>query len=124
MPIGSAFIKSLVALGDSLSKGVQATVIHERRTGVDKSNRPTYDPKPVPIKALIQQKTRLIVVSATETIEATGPITVLASYSVGMHDRLTLPDGRRGVVAFVDNGLLDPEDASGRGFLSRVWVGL
>lgn len=111
-------VRSGVALANSLTGSLQATVLHQVGT-VDGRGQVHVNPVPVPRQALVERSMRTIVAfDGTEKVSDTK-VTLLAPVEVGQYDRITLPDGSYGPILNVQ-GLLDP---AGAPYLTQVWMG-
>lgn len=115
-----ALLRDVVAIAQTVTADLQVEVQHERFVQRSKTSKPEYG-APTARKVLLQQVTRNVR-KGDETIQATGPITFIENVEVSVEDRLTLPDGRVGVVAYI-GGLKDRTNVAGGGFVTEVWVG-
>ena len=122
-------IRTGVALADSLTGSLQATVTHEAWIGSDEFGKASFATG-VGRPAIVERRNRERQMSDGRTILTTAKITFLrpipANGATGRkepidsRDRLTLPDGSTDPVADVE-ALVDPD--TGRGYYAVVYLG-
>lgn len=125
----SAIIRDGVATADTITKSMQATVIHHAYTGQDRSGTPSYA-APVSYKAIVEYRQE-----SRKTDEGTEQLSrayvafiqpVAANGAAGRvepideRDLITLPDMTTGPILEV-RGLTD--DDTNRPYFSEVWLG-
>jgi len=109
-------LRSGVAIADGVTKPLQATIAYERFTGQDAYGSETWAPA-VPMKALCDWKQRQVDGSSVGRISITfldikEMVAVTGGLGVGIHDRITIPDGMTGPIndlsGFIDAGTGHP----------------
>lgn len=129
MPGFADLIRNGVALADSLTNSLQATVVHEAWTGNDGEGGYSYDDG-IERLALVERKQRMRRNAQGEEVMSTHVVTFLRPIAdngatgrqepVDPRDRITLPDGTKSnilsVEAFVDKD-------TGAGYLHEVYLG-
>lgn len=123
-------IRTGVALADSLTAPLQASVTHEAYTGMDGFGKKVYATG-VARPALVERKNKERRKPDGRTIITTAMITFLRPIAangaagrqepVDTRDRITLPDGSTDPIADVE-ALLDPD--TGAGYYTTVYLGL
>ena len=127
-------LRSGIALADTITKPIQATVTHKAWIGQTGYGGESYA-APVNRKAIVDLTRRMrtrgdgtvIAIAATiiflETVPANGTVTVPPrSEPIDDRDVITLPDGRTGPIIKIPDAVVDP-DASGRPFFTTAYLG-
>lgn len=111
-------VRSGVAIAASLVDDILVSVTIEARTGEDEYRKPAYAAG-VPYDALVEDDVRLVKTDDRGEVLTRSKLSFLQNATVAVRDRVTLPDGSKGLVVDV-KGLADP--AGGR-YLVEAWIG-
>ena len=110
-----------VAIADSLTKGVQSTIILERFLSSDASGNETYD-TPREVKATVDYTNKVYIRNGQiVSVSATLTITEQLGFTIGNRDKITLPDGSSGPVQSSPGAVNNP--LTGTGFIQEVEIG-
>ena len=101
---------------------IEVDVLHKHGVTRDSSGRITYSFTDT-LKAIVELVTQTFrdKVGAARVSRAT--ITFLFPVAVGTSDKLTLPSGQTGPILRISEGLADPSNADGGGYLTEVLLG-
>lgn len=109
-----------VALANSVTTDLQATVSYEKYLSTDGAGKKTYV-APVSVKALVEQKQKQIRGADGQLSMCRAMVTILdPAVVVSVFDRIVLPDGTTGPILDV-SGLIDA--TTDHPILSEVFIG-
>jgi hypothetical protein len=115
-------VRAGVALASALTASLQAAVTVEFWLSQDALGTPTYGAA-VPLRALVEAKTRRVLAPDGREVLATTKVTILTPVTLTVRDRLTLPDGTAPPIVAIE-GLVDPgATPPGQPYLLEVWMG-
>lgn len=113
-------VNSGVAIANSVTTDLQATVSYEKYLSTDGAGKKTYM-APVSIKALVEKKQRQVRSGDGQLSMCRAMVTILEpTVIVSVFDRLILPDGTTGPILDA-SGLID--SVTGHPILSEVYIG-
>ena len=108
-------IRSAVKTADSVTKDLQATVIHRIWMSQDEFGAPVY--KNVARRALVDQRQKSIRSNSGQLVQSRATVTFPVPIEVSPKDLIILPDGTSWPILDV-SGLIDP--STGIGYLAEV----
>jgi hypothetical protein len=132
MSFPAELIESGISIANSLTKGVQGSIILEQLTGMGPSGDATYGTA-IPLSAVVDYTNKvsirggqILTISATvtilETVPANGAITDPPRVEpIDPRDRITLPDGTSGQIISTPGAVNNPN--TGTGFIQNIEIG-
>lgn len=100
-------VRTAVALADTLTAPLQATVTYQQRTGQDHAGNPTYAASQS-VQAVVEQKLETRTLPDGRTVSTSASITIPRPMTVGDGDKFTLPDATTAPIVGV-LGVTDPD---------------
>jgi hypothetical protein len=118
----SSLVKDLVAVADSLTGDLQASVTHHAFSGatVDSYGKVTNWGAGVARKAVVEASSRLIRTAGGDTLQARAKLTFPRPVTVDARDKIVLPDTSTGPILDV-TGVTNP--TTNQVYASEVWLG-
>ena len=101
---------------------IEVDVVHEHGVTRNSSGKITYEFSDTR-KAIVEPVTRTFRDKDGAARVSWATITFLYSVAVDTQDRITLPSGQTGPILQVSEGLADPWNADGGGFVTRILLG-
>lgn len=128
MSFPAEILRSGIRIANTLTKGVQSTIIHEPWIGQEVHGDDEYD-LPVELLAVIE-RTNKVITQGDEQVTIAAILTFVGDIEpngapgrrepIDPRDRITLPDGFTGPVVDI-KGVTDP--GTNRGFTTEVLLG-
>jgi hypothetical protein len=114
--------RDMLAFADDFTRaeGLQGTVTLETFASEDDANKPTYATPALALTAIVQESKRNVPTSTGWEHVHGADVFFPRPTAIGLKDRLTLPDGKVGIVRQL-NGVTDA--ATGSPFYRSVFVG-
>lgn len=114
-------VRNLVAVADTLTAPLQATVAWSAFTGQDHGGNPTYATA-VNVQCVIEQKLEQRTLADGRIVSTRAKLTFPRSFNVDARDKLVLPDGSSSPIVDLQ-GVTDP-DAAGLPYAQEVYLGV
>ena len=118
----ASILRRAVKTARRSGRGVEVDVTHEHGITRDSSGRITFANTDVR-RAVVEVKQQAFRDAGGDAQVSKATITFLYPVVVGTSDRLTLPNGKTGPILRISEGLADPSNAAGGGFLVEVLLG-
>ena len=118
----ASIIRRAVKVARRSGRGVEVDVTHESGVSRDSSGRITYANTDTR-KAVVEVRQQVFRDAGGAAQVSKATITFLYPVVVGTSDKLTLPNGQTGPILRISEGLADPENADGGGFLTKILLG-
>ena len=103
-------------------RGVEVDVTHQSGITRSGSGRITYANTDTR-RAIVEPMTQSFTDTNGAARVSKATITFLYPVTVGTSDKITLPSGQTGPILRISEGLADPSNADGGGFLTEVLLG-
>lgn len=113
-------VRSGIALADSLTESLQATVSHSANTGQDNFGADTYAAA-ISRDAIVEYKARQHQTGSGEIVQTQAKVVFLRPVTITARDKIILPNGSTGPIVDIE-GLVDP--TTNQLYMIEVWLGL